>query len=139
MPTGDNGPSPVPVNGKDGKGKFLPGNRFGKGNPRLAKSMMLKGALLDAVTTGRWATICEQHIKLCEGGDLDAIKLLYAYVLGRPEHQVRLTGDPGDQAYLMGRLQAAVASVLSPYPQARAELAKALAELDREDTEATEE
>jgi hypothetical protein len=71
--------------GRDGKsGRFGLGNRFGRGNPHARRQAALCAVLTDAVDEQRLRKVAATLADRAEGGDLEAIKLLFAYLLGKP-------------------------------------------------------
>ncbi len=85
-------------NGSNGRdpttGRFLKGNPGGPGNPNTQHLMRLRAAMIGAVKENN---ILEAAAALCEkarGGDVQAIKLLFEYTIGKPEqyHTVRTIG-----------------------------------------------
>lgn len=90
---------PEPVSGgekrppdQDAKsGRFLPGNRAGKGNPNLKRGKELRAAVREAVSPDELKAVLRELLKLAQGGDINAGRLLFSYVLGRPREQ-----DAGD-------------------------------------------
>lgn len=83
LPTGSNGQTTA--DGRDGQSKrFGPGNKFGHGNPHARRQAALRAVLSDAVDEQRLRKVAAKLADLAEGGDLEAIKLLFAYLLGKP-------------------------------------------------------
>lgn len=72
--------------GKDARGRFLPGHKFAKGgNHRSNRIKILRDLVLDTVTEQDIqeviAVLREQALK----GDVQAAKLFLAYAIGQPE------------------------------------------------------
>ncbi|MHB1423318.1 MAG: hypothetical protein ACYC3I_09015 [Gemmataceae bacterium] len=91
-------PAPLPVppvpNGKPtvepgrdkGNGRFTEGNQFARGraNPHARKQAAFRAVLSEAVDEDRVRRIAVRLAEQAEGGDLEATKLLFAYLLGKP-------------------------------------------------------
>lgn len=87
LTNGENGPSP----GRDRRGRFAGGNRAAVGHSTglAAKVAKLRAALVAAVSEEDIRRIADALVKRAADGDPGSIKLLFAYVLGRPvEHDV---------------------------------------------------
>ncbi len=78
-----NGPSP---NGRDGRGKFVPGNPGGPGNPHGRQVAKLRTALVSAVSEEDIRDIAKNLVTSAKAGDLGAVKLVLSYSVG-PPHQ----------------------------------------------------
>jgi hypothetical protein len=70
---------------RDAKGRFAPNNPGGPGNPFARKTAALRKALIDAVTETDLQEIAAILLLKAKQGDLAAIKLLFGYVIGKPE------------------------------------------------------
>jgi hypothetical protein len=70
--------------GRDGRGRFAKGNKFGPGNPFARKVAALRTALIETVTEEDMRSIAQQLVVIARLGDMAAIKLLFQYVLGKP-------------------------------------------------------
>ena len=80
VPTGDGLPA-----GKDpATGRFLKGNRLGRGSPLAGQAAKLRAALFRAVKGGDIQAVIRAMIDKAKGGDTAAAKILLAYVLGDP-------------------------------------------------------
>ena len=77
-----NAPSP---NGRDGRGRFVPGWKGGPGNPHAAQVARLRAEMLDAVTPDDMRAIVSRLVELAKGGDVRAIKEVLDRTLGRPQ------------------------------------------------------
>src|SRR5689334_10197691 len=73
-----------PTGGRDGKGRFTKGNPGGPGNPFARRVAALRTALLEVVTEDDIQEAAKRLIEKARQGDLAAIRLLYAYTLGKP-------------------------------------------------------
>src|SRR3954452_24387989 len=71
-------------NGRDQKGRFTRGNAGGPGNPFTRQVGKLRARLLERLTEAELDHIADTLIGLARDGDLQAIKLLFAYTLGKP-------------------------------------------------------
>jgi len=79
-PTGDG------ETGRDkATGRFLPGNRCGRGSPLAAAAQRLRVALFRAVKVGDVRGIIGAMVERAKGGDVAAAKLVLQYTLGEPQ------------------------------------------------------
>ncbi len=85
MDTRKNDPS---TNGRDGKGKFVPGNRCGHGNPFGGQTAKLRAAMVHAVTPEDMAEIIRRVVANAKEGDLASAKTVFAYCVGQPHQEV---------------------------------------------------
>lgn len=76
-------PSPNGPNGRDGAGRFLPGNGGGPGNPYAKRVAALRGAMLDAVTEDDVRAILGKLVELAKDGSAQAAKEVLDRCLGR--------------------------------------------------------
>jgi hypothetical protein len=72
-------------NGRDAKGRFTQNNPGGPGNPFARKTAALRKALIDAVTDADIQEIATILLLKAKQGDLAAVKLLFTYIIGKPE------------------------------------------------------
>jgi hypothetical protein len=79
---------PTGANGHDARGRFAKGNRGGPGNPFARQTAALRRALTAAVTEADMQAVAGQLVTQAKLGHLAAIKLLLAYVLGKPAEPV---------------------------------------------------
>jgi hypothetical protein len=77
-------PSPA-LWGRDGRGRFAPGNAGGPGNPFGKKTAALRKAFLDALSPERIRDLADRLYGQAVAGDLAAAKLVLAYAVGRPD------------------------------------------------------
>ncbi len=68
----------------DALGRFARGNRGGPGNPFARRLAMLRRTLLSQVSEDDIQNAAKRLTEEARKGDLAAIKLLFAYVIGRP-------------------------------------------------------
>jgi hypothetical protein len=87
-PSAPDAPTPQGVNGHDARGRFAKGNRGGPGNPFARQTAALRRALTAAVTEEDMQAVAGQLATQAKLGHLAAIKLLLAYVLGKPAEPV---------------------------------------------------
>jgi hypothetical protein len=73
-----------PPDGRDNKGRFAAGNPGGPGNPFARQTARLRSALIQRVTSEDMGVIADALILKARNGSLDAIKLLFQYVIGKP-------------------------------------------------------
>jgi hypothetical protein len=71
--------------GRDSNGRFAKGNQGGPGNPFARKVAELRQALVNFVTEDDMKHVAFILKEKAMGGDLAAIKLLFQYVLGKPQ------------------------------------------------------
>lgn len=76
-------PSSNGSNGRGKHGQFAKGNPGGPGNPQASRVLKLRAALLEAVTPTAMKRVATKLVLLAEGGDIDAMRLLFDRVLGR--------------------------------------------------------
>jgi hypothetical protein len=69
--------------GRNDKGQFTAGNRFGRGNPFTRKLGAMRSAFLDAVTPADIQKLAAALLKMAIAGNLDAARLLLAYGIGK--------------------------------------------------------
>ena len=78
-------PSP---SGRAADGTFAPGNKFGPGNPFARKCAAFRAALMEAVTEQDIKDIAAKLRDDAKAGDKAAVKLLFQYVIGKPQPAV---------------------------------------------------
>jgi hypothetical protein len=78
-------PSTTASNGRDGDGKFAPGNKLAKGNPFARRVAKLRLALFKAVTPDDLAAVIAALLAQAKSGDVASIKELLQRLLGPPE------------------------------------------------------
>jgi hypothetical protein len=93
---GDNaGPlEPLADGGRDTSGRFLAGNKFGRGNPHAAAVARLRSALLRTVKPADIRSMIKALLGRARKGDTAAAKLVLEYTVGRPVQTAG--GEPGD-------------------------------------------
>lgn len=75
------GPS---TNGRDGRGRFAPGNAGGPGNPHGASVAKLRTALIAAVSEEDIKAIVDGLVTQARSGSVPAAKEVLERVLGKP-------------------------------------------------------
>jgi hypothetical protein len=75
-------------NGRDAHGRFAKGNGGGPGNPFARQTAALRKALLEAVTPEDITQMAHTLMIHAKQGDLGACRLLFSYVLGKPQQAV---------------------------------------------------
>jgi hypothetical protein len=107
-------------NGRQADGRFGAANRFGQGNPHLRKMHALRAVMLKSVDEGTMHAIGSKLAELAKGGDLDAIKILLSYTIGKPPQSIALTGPDGETLGVDWKaVQAAILGALASFPEAR--------------------
>src|SRR5438309_718824 len=74
--------------GRAADGRFAPGNKFGPGNPFARKCATFRAALMEAVTEQDIKDIAVKLRDDAKAGDKAAVKLLFQYVIGKPQPAV---------------------------------------------------
>jgi hypothetical protein len=78
-------PPQAPSEGHDASGQFAKGNAGGPGNPYPRRVAALRRALLDSVTEDDMSAIAKAVIEEAKTGNVAAAKLIFQYVLGKPD------------------------------------------------------
>lgn len=73
------------ANGRDAQGRFALGNGGGPGNPFARQVAGLRQTLLNCVTPDDMQAVAQRLLALAKEGNLQAIKLLLAYTVGKPQ------------------------------------------------------
>jgi hypothetical protein len=136
--------SPAEKSEHDARGRFLPGNKGGPGNPFARKTAALRQVMLDTITADDMQAIVRQLIQKARDGDVSAIRLAMAYGIGKPAKSV----DPDtldaqefklwqqnavpkeDFQGILGQAQAALANIIvrAALPAIQDQIAKDLAQ-----------
>ncbi len=74
--------------GREANGTFATGNQFGRGNPFARKVAAFRAALMEAVTEQDIKDIACKLRDDAKAGDKAATKLLFQYVIGKPQPAV---------------------------------------------------
>ena len=79
-------PSPSDGNGdgRDGRGRFAPGNKCGRGNPLAKRVGRLRSAMIEAVTDDDMRAIIVKLVELAKDGDVTAAREVLDRCLGKP-------------------------------------------------------
>jgi hypothetical protein len=78
-------------NGRTTSGRFGRGNTFGKGNPNLRRIHLLRNKLLKAVDGDAMAQIGYKLVEMAKSGDLDAMRVLFSFTIGKPPRSIEVT------------------------------------------------
>ena len=74
------------VDGRDPQsGRFLQGNRLGRGNPLARRAATLRAELFHTTTRQRMQNLVDALLTKAERGDVAAAKLVLQYTLGEPQ------------------------------------------------------
>jgi hypothetical protein len=76
-------PSTHGGNGQGRNGRFLSGNKLGRGNPLAGRAAKLRAVLLRALTPSDMKAIADRLVVMAKKGDLAAIKELFDRTIGR--------------------------------------------------------
>jgi hypothetical protein len=71
--------------GRESNGRFAKNNRGGPGNPFARQIAAFRACLINSVTQDDFKAIVERLVEEARYGDLQAIKLLFLYLLGAPK------------------------------------------------------
>lgn len=77
-------PSTHGIDGKDGRGRFAPGNKLGKGNPLAGRAAKIRAALLRASKPDDVREIVQKLIDGAKAGDLAFIREFFDRTIGKP-------------------------------------------------------
>jgi hypothetical protein len=66
-------------------GRFLPGNKCGRGNPHYRRLAANRTSFLEAVGPEQVKALAADLFKRAMAGDVDAARLVLAYAVGRPQ------------------------------------------------------
>jgi hypothetical protein len=97
--------APPSREGRQANGQFAKGNQFGPGNPFARKCAAFRAALMETVTDQDIKDIAVKLRDDAKAGDKAAIKLLFQYVIGKPQPAV--DPDTLDVQEMRGYLAAA--------------------------------
>jgi hypothetical protein len=70
--------------GRDGAGKFTPGNAGGPGNPFARRVAHLRSVMVQAISDEDIAAIIVKLMEQARAGDAASAKVLFQYVIGKP-------------------------------------------------------
>src|SRR5262245_6812004 len=83
-PAGASAPPSPKGDFRDSRGRFMPKNPGGPGNPFARQVAALRQAVLNAVTPADIQTVIRKLIELAAAGSLPAARLLLGYAIGKP-------------------------------------------------------
>jgi len=126
----------IDYTGKDPQtGQFLPNNKravgsVGGGNPNPKRMAGLKRAFLECGSEADVRELYALLMKAARDGDIQATKLLLDHLVGRPTHQVEVTGLDGDPVKVdMATMTSVILGVLGDDPEKQYKMAAALRQL----------
>jgi len=94
-------------------GKFLKGTKAGPGNPEGKKIAAFRKALFSAVSAKAFKALVRNTLKRANKGDSTATKLIWSYLVGRPQEmaapQAPATTSADDQHAVRLRMLAIIA------------------------------
>ncbi len=119
--------SDTTTKGRDEKGRFAEGNPGGPGNPYTRQTALLRQIVQDELNEVEVRIIVQRLKALAVGGDIQAIKLVLAYAVGKPENAAnpdevdrlewqlrqRLSVPPGEVERLAERVPARQANAVA--------------------------
>ena len=86
------------------KGQFIKGWKGGPGRPKKSREERYYGIAVSAVSFKQWRAIIKKAAEKAERGDVQALRFLADYLLGRPQQFVDVTSGgeklPGVIVYL---------------------------------------
>lgn len=85
-----------PDGGRDGKGRFVPGNKLSTGatnHKALIAAKQFKAAFASVVTTEDMRKIGRKLVKMATAGDLMAVKELFDRLFGKAPQAISLKDD----------------------------------------------
>src|SRR6478735_5679239 len=77
--------APTPTSDRDAKGRFLPGNGGGPGNPFARRTAAVRKRLLERVTDDDVDQLVDALLARAKSGDVPALRLAFSYLVGKPE------------------------------------------------------
>lgn len=108
--------------GRSSGGRFGLGNTYACGNPVNRRMSEMRAAMLDAVSPEAVADATRKLAEMAAGGDLQAIRLLFDYVVGKPVPGVTSI-DPGPDP---NTFLAVIVRTLEPFTEARRALTEVI-------------
>jgi hypothetical protein len=78
----------APPGGRTAAGRFAAGNQLSRGNSAHRKMAELRRALFEHLDADRMRTLGERLFSMAAAGDLEAMKILLAYSIGKPRPTV---------------------------------------------------
>ena len=86
-------PAEAPAEVRDSKGRFLPGNPGGPGNPQARNVATWRKALADTVSAGDVAQVAQKLVDAAKAGEPWAVRELLDRLLGKPQVQIALEAN----------------------------------------------
>lgn len=80
---------------RDEKGRFKAGNKASTGRKSIAEELPFIEQLKNNVSPEAFGKIIAKLLGMCEHGNLEAMKILFPYLLGNPSQKMELTGKDG--------------------------------------------
>jgi hypothetical protein len=117
-------------------GRFAPGHALSRGKANGLRMDKLRRRLLSAVRPETIEAIGRRLCDLAANGDMQAIKMLLDYCVGKAPAAVELSG-PGGKAFggiELPQVQQAILAALAPFAEARIAVAARLRELSLDDS-----
>ena len=71
-------------NGRDGQGRFAPGNPGGPGNPYVKRAAEIRAAMIEAVSEDDLRAIVRALVKKAKAGDTVAAREVLDRLIGKP-------------------------------------------------------
>jgi hypothetical protein len=75
---------PAANSGHDSRGRFTKGNKGGPGNPFARQAAQMRKVLLECVSEDDLRLMMQRLVEKAKEGDLQALRLVLAYAVGRP-------------------------------------------------------
>jgi hypothetical protein len=73
------------ADGRDKRGRFAAGNKYGHGSPLAARATKLRSAALNAVSAADMKAIIRKLVEMAKEGDVAAAKVVLERCLGEPQ------------------------------------------------------
>ena len=80
---------------RDANGRFVKGNGGGPGRPSKREEERYRELLKEAVSYAQWKRIIQKLAEKAGNGDVQATKLLFEYILGKPPQRLQHSGEVG--------------------------------------------
>lgn len=100
-------PSTKGDNGRDAKGRFVPGWKGGPGNPHAAAVGAWRSALAEAVTPEDIRQVTDKLVSEAKAGESWAVRELLDRCLGKPTHSVEVEATGQTWLTMLAALEAA--------------------------------
>jgi hypothetical protein len=101
------------TNGRDGAGKFTVGNSHGRGNPFMRSLAANRSAILKVVGAEQVEQLTRLLLTRALGGDLDCVRIILGYAVGRPAEVVDPDAQDDDELRRLLRQPLALEVVLA--------------------------